>query len=238
MGLPLLWRLAGAEPGRGRTLRVRTPAGHVVDFQHAIDEVPVHGLDGVHLPMRRSHLRRGVAPTRLDHVNVRVTDVTQARGYWRDELGFSVSETVVEDDGTPRIVWLRRTQSSHDVAMGPDAVPGLHHVAFAMRDAQALVAAADVLSDAGLVQSLEYGPGRHGVTDAFFLYIKDPDGNRIELYAGDYLRDLDRPPIVWSTEQYAARGLLWWGHAPPPSFRTSLPLLERGLVPEPAGSAA
>ena len=194
--------------------------------------------------MRRSHLRRGVSPARLDHVNVRVTDVTQARGYWRDDLHFSVSETVVEDDGAPRIVWLRRTLSSHDLAMGPDTVPGLHHVAFAMRDSQALVAAADVLSDAGFVESLEYGPGRHGVTDAFFLYIKDPDGNRIELYAGDYLRDLDRPPIVWSAQQYASRGLLWWGQAPPATFRASLPLLERGLVParapegEPAGSAA
>lgn len=231
LGLPHRWRERGAEPGRGRTLRVRTPAGHVVDFQHEIDELPPPAPDDVRLPMRSSHALRGASPSRLDHVNLRVVDVPAAVAYWRDRLGFSISE-MVQDDGRPRIVWMRRTPSSHDVAVGPAPVPGLHHVAYAMRDSHALVAAADVLSDAGYAGALEYGPGRHGATDAFFLYIKDPDGTRIELYAGDYLRDLDRPPIVWGAEQYAERGLLWWGQAPPASFREPTPLVERGALGE------
>jgi catechol 2,3-dioxygenase len=74
---------------------------------------------------------------------------------------------------------------------------------------------------------IEYGPGRHGITDAQFLYVRDPDGNRIELYVGDYVRDLDRPPVDWTLAQYETIGLLWWGTQPPASFLLAGPVLER-----------
>ena len=72
---------------------------------------------------------------------------------------------------------------------------------------------------------------RHGITDACFLYIRDPDGNRIELYAGDYVRDLDRPPVDWTLDEYQTTGLLWWGHQPPESFLAAGPVLDRDLIP-------
>jgi catechol 2,3-dioxygenase len=223
------WLEAGTEPGRGRTLRVQTPSGHVVDFQHAIDEVPFHDAEGVHMPMRHLHTQRGVAPTRLDHINIRVPDIDAALAYWQGELDFSASELHVDPDGRPRRAWLRRAPFSHDVAMGVDAQLGFHHVAYAMRDSYALLRAADVLADAGR-RVIEYGPGRHGITDGQFLYIRDPDGNRIELYAGDYVRDLDRPPVLWSGSSYEDRGLLWWGQQPPASFLLAGPVLDRGLA--------
>src|ERR1700744_664650 len=34
LGLDHRWRAPGDEPGRGRMLRVLTPGGHVVDFEH------------------------------------------------------------------------------------------------------------------------------------------------------------------------------------------------------------
>jgi catechol 2,3-dioxygenase len=231
--LPHRWLDAGEQPGRGRTLRVRVPSGHAVDFQHAIDEVAVAGANGVRMPMRRTHLQRGVAPTRLDHINVRVPDIDESLAYWQGHLGFSASELHVDLDGRAQHAWLRRAPFSHDIAMGRDAVAGFHHVAYAMRDSHALFRAADVLSDAGR-PVIEYGPGRHGITDGHFLYIRDPDGNRIELYAGDYVRDLDRPPVIWNGDEYERRGLLWWGQQPPASFLLAGPLLDRGLV-TPAG---
>jgi catechol 2,3-dioxygenase len=55
---------------------------------------------------------------------------------------------------------------------------------------------ADILASAGMVGSMERGPGRHGISNAFFLYLRDPDGNRLELYTGDYLSsDPDWEPI-------------------------------------------
>jgi catechol 2,3-dioxygenase len=228
LGVPHIW-VNGEEPGRGRTLRVKAPSGHVVDFQHEIDEVSFEDAGGVRLPMRNAHTATGVAPTRLDHINTRVVDVETALAYWRDQLEFAPSEVHVED-GQIRRAWLRRAPFSHDIVIGRDETPGFHHVAYAMRDSYMLFRAADVLADGGW-RVVEYGPGRHGITDASFLYVLDPDGNRIELYAGDYVRDLDRPPVVWNNREYEERGLLWWGHQPPASFLLAGPVLERGLVP-------
>jgi catechol 2,3-dioxygenase len=234
LGLPARWLPAGTEPGRGRLLRVRTPGGHIVTFEHTIDEVALTGSGGPRLPMRDTHRRRGVGPTRLDHVNVRVGDLHAALGYWQGALGFSASETQIDGDGRIQRAWLRRAPFSHDMAIGRDAQIGFHHVAYAMRDAAALLSAPDLLSDAGW-PVIEYGPGRHGITDAMFLYIRDPDGNRIELYAGDYVRDLDRPPLAWTIDEYQTRGLLWWGQQPPASFLLAGPVLERGRL-EPAAA--
>ncbi len=229
LALPLRWLAAGEEPGRGRMLRVRAPGGHVVNFEHAIDEVSMRGPNGPHLPMRHTHRRGGVAPTRLDHVNVRVADLEAALGYWQGALAFAASEIQVDADGHTQRAWLRRAPFSHDIAVGRGRTAGFHHVAYAMRDSGALIGAADLLSDAGWAV-IEYGPGRHGITDAQFLYIRDPDGNRIELYAGDYVRDLDRPPLTWTIDEYQSRGLLWWGQAPPVSFLDAGAVLDRALV--------
>jgi len=229
LGLPWGWRAAGEEPGRGRMLRVGTPGGHVVDFEHDVDEVATRDERGPHLPMRHTHARRGVGLGRLDHVNVRTANLAPALAYWQEELQFAASERQIDDRGEVQRAWLRRAPFSHDMAIGRDDRIGFHHVAYTLRDTHALIAAADVLADAGR-PVIEYGPGRHGITDACFLYIRDPDGNRIELYAGDYVRDLDRPPVDWTLEQYQTIGLLWWGHQPPASFLEAGPVLDRSLI--------
>ena len=203
-------------------LRVRTPGGHVVDFEHEVDEVATRGERGPHLPMRHTHARRGVGarPARS-----RQRPRRHAAGCARllaGRAGFSASERQIDAHGQVQRAWLRRAPFSHDIAIGRDERVGFHHFAYTLRDTQAIIAAADLLSDAGW-PVIEYGPGRHGITDACFLYIRDPDGNRIELYTGDYVRDLDRPPIDWTLEEYETTGLLWWGQQPPASFLTSRP---------------
>ena len=64
---------------------------------------------------------------------------------------------------------------------------------------------------------MERGPGRHGISNAFFLYIRDPDGHRVELFASDYLTvDPDHKPIRWSLTDPRRQTL--WGHAAPASW--------------------
>jgi catechol 2,3-dioxygenase len=64
---------------------------------------------------------------------------------------------------------------------------------------------------------MERGPGRHGLANAFFLYVRDPDGHRIELYASDYLTvDPDFEPIRWSLRDPRRQTL--WGTAAPKSW--------------------
>lgn len=210
---------AGHEPGRGRTLRVRTPDGFAVDFTHAIDEVPLYDDGGrPRHPQRDTDRQHGVPPARLHHINLRTGDVDASLGYWRDELDFSVSEHVTGPDGETRLAWARRSHSTHDVALGLADGPGMHHLAFTVSDPAHLLRAGDVLADGGFASSVEFGPGRHGVSDAMAMYVLDPSGHRIELFAGDYVRDHDRPPLAWTWDDYVAHGRLWWGPSPPASF--------------------
>jgi catechol 2,3-dioxygenase len=64
---------------------------------------------------------------------------------------------------------------------------------------------------------MERGPGRHGISNAFFLYIRDPDGHRVELFTSDYLTvDPDHEPIRWSLRDPQRQTL--WGHPAPQSW--------------------
>ena len=63
----------------------------------------------------------------------------------------------------------------------------------------------DVMATSGYLANMERGPGRHGISNAFFLYIRDPDGHRIELFTSDYLTvDPDLEPLRWSLDRSAA----------------------------------
>jgi hypothetical protein len=82
-----------------------------------------------------------------------------------------------------------------------------------------------VLAAAGRTAAIERGPGRHGLSNAFFLYLRDPDGNRIELYTGDYLiADPDWPTVRWKLND--PRRATLWGHAAPPSWFDDAALVE------------
>ena len=37
------------------------------------------------------------------------------------------------------------------------------------------------MATTGYLANMERGPGRHGIANAFFLYVRDPDGHRVEL---------------------------------------------------------
>jgi catechol 2,3-dioxygenase len=229
---------AAFEPGRGEGLRVKAPTGHVLDFHHEIDEIAPHdGHVGPLPPMRRLEASRGIPPAELDHINTRVTHVPSALEYWTDALGFRVSELVVGPDGEAQAAWTRCTRRNHDVACGgwPDA--GLHHFAYTVVDGSSMLRAADLLADSGHAGALQFGPARHGASNALTMYFLDPDGNRIELFCGDYHRDLDRPTNVWTTQAFDAGGRFWWGVEAKPEFLVPTPLLAAPW-PRPVGSAA
>jgi catechol 2,3-dioxygenase len=224
LGLPVVRTEAGEEPGQGASVRVMTPDGFPVEFYHHMDQIPVGGDGRMSLPMRSPSVQGGVRPLRLDHVNIRPASMDDALRYWVSKLGFSISEWV-ERDGRVFAAWTRRTTGNHDVAlMLGEASSTMHHVAYLLPDAHAVLAAADVLADAGHRDLLDYGPGRHGLSNALYLYVRDPSGNRIELYTGDYQRDLDMEPICWPWEDYDDNGRLWWRRDMPDRFREVVPV--------------
>ena len=212
--------------GKGPVLRVEEPNGHPVEFYHSMEQIDVgNGQGGVKaLPMRYTHLQKGIPPIRIDHMNLRVPDVDKALEYWNGVLGFSISEYVEGKDGGKFAAWTRAKTSTHDVALVKHKEAALHHIAYTVDGIAGVVRTADLLADAGYRDAIDYGPGRHGVSNAFFLYIKDPDGHRIEIYSGDYNRDTDLAPIGWTQEDYERNGRLWWGPSVPDSFFETTPL--------------
>src|SRR5699024_11982905 len=55
----------------------------------------------------------------------------------------------------------------------------------------------DACVDYGI--EIEMGPGKHGATQAYFLYIFEPGGNRIELFGdtGYLIFDPDWETVIW-----------------------------------------
>jgi catechol 2,3-dioxygenase len=229
LGLPVQRVDADTEPDQGEALRTVCPAGHRIEFFCDFAEIDPYQHGRLRLPMRRGTLG-GVPPARIDHVSMRVPDMNPAIDYWTGSLGFRASELwLEEDDATPRVAWIRRSSRSHDVALGRHAEPAFHHFAYAVSDSNALIRAADLIGDARGQDRIEWGPSRHGATNALAMYTLDPAGNRLELYCGDYVRDLDRPPLVWRQEDYRHQGHSWWGNPPPESFGLAQPLVGEWL---------
>ncbi len=227
-GCPIRWLEAEAEEaGQGRTLRVQEVTGLPLEFFCQMRRRA--------WLLQRFDQYRGAMPMRLDHFNVQVPDVEGAAGWWQGRLGFRYSEYTVEDE-PPRLwaTWLHRKQNVHDIALMTGTGPRLHHAGFWVADTPSVLRACDIRAALGLGGAIERGPGRHGISNAFFLYLRDPDGNRIELYTGDYLiPDPDWEPVRWTVND--PRRATFWGHLPPRSWFEEAALVENiltdGLMP-------
>ena len=180
------------DPGVGRVLRVRDPFGYPLEFVHEMQQLDTQ--------LQRFDLHRGAPILRFDHLNLHTPRLEEAFHFWTG-LGFRCSEYISTDGLNERITgaWLLRKPSVHDVALTAGRGPRLHHTAFWIGEPAGVLRTCDQLAAAGHARSIERGPGRHGVSNAFFVYLRDPDGHRIELYACDYYTgDPDLKPLRWS----------------------------------------
>lgn len=210
----------GTEPGQGDAIRFTSPAGH--DYELFYDFARAK-------PVRPSKLRnqpdaypaRGIEARRLDHVNLLAADVTANREFLERHLDFKLRESLQLDDGTEVGAWMSVTANVHDVAVmrdqaGTGQFNRLHHVAFWLDTREAMLRAADILAEHEV--PIEAGPAKHGITQAFFLYLFEPGGNRVELFSGGFLIfDPDWEPIRWS-EAEIERSIIWWGSPLPEAY--------------------
>ncbi len=207
------------EPGQGEALRAQDPSGLPVEFFHRIEQRE--------RLMQRFELYRGAHVMRIDHFNCQVPNVQAASDWWTQKMGFACSEYTVTDDDSEKLwaTWLHRKQNVHDLALMNGIGPRLHHVGMWLQDTASVLRACDILASMGLAGSIERGPGRHGLSNAFFLYLRDADLNRVELYTSDYIiPDPDFQPIKWKLSD--PRRATFWGHHPPPSWFDEASLVE------------
>jgi catechol 2,3-dioxygenase len=200
---------AGVTPGVGEAVRAQDPLGFTVEL--FFDAGYVERLQ------QRYDLRRGAEIARLDHFNIVVPDVRAGYEYYRS-LGFGLSETI-EDEQTLYAAWMFRKQTVHDVALTGGDGPRVHHLGFFAHEAHQVLRICDILGSLRLQSRIERGPGRHGVSNAFYVYLRDPDGHRVEIYTSDYFTgDPDHPVLRWSVRDPRRRD--FWGHAVIPSWYT------------------
>ncbi|MGO9262219.1 MAG: 3,4-dihydroxyphenylacetate 2,3-dioxygenase [Bryobacteraceae bacterium] len=212
------------QPHQGRTLRAVDPQGLPLEFYARMDRLPpVHQKYGLY---------RGARPLRIDHFNCFSADVDAAAAFY-NEMGFRLTEyTEDEESGLLWAVWLHRKGGVHDIAFTNGAGPRLHHIAFWVQSPLHIIDLLDLMSTTGYVGNIERGPGRHGISNAFFLYVRDPDGNRVEIYCCDYqTADPDHEPIRWDLKDPQRQTL--WGAPAPRSWFEEGSLFEGALVREP-----
>ncbi|MEV6824637.1 3,4-dihydroxyphenylacetate 2,3-dioxygenase [Amycolatopsis sp. NPDC051102] len=210
LGCRVARRAAGATRGIGEAVRVLDPLGFPVEFFHEAEHVERF--------TQRYDVHGAGALSRLDHFNLDTPDVPAARKYY-EGLGFRVSEDIQDDEGTVYAAWMFRKPTVHDVALTGGDGPRLHHIAFASHERHQILHICDHLGALRKSGMIERGPGRHGVSNAFYLYVRDPDGHRIELYTHDYYTgDPDNPVITWDVHDNQRRD--WWGNPVVPSWYT------------------
>jgi catechol 2,3-dioxygenase len=126
----------------------------------------------------------------IGHVHLKVADLDRALGFWRDVLGFEEQARLgdqaafISAGGYHHHIGLN-TWESQGGAPPPPGTTGLYHVAVRFPDRRTLAEAVNRVVAAGI--PLE-GASDHGVSEA--IYLRDPDGNGVELYA-------DRPHEQW-----------------------------------------
>jgi len=131
---------------------------------------------------------------RIGHVHLKVADLERAIGFYSGVLGFEVKQRFGNS-----AAFLAAGDYHHHIGLntwesrnGPQpakGTTGLYHTAFLYPDRATLADALKRVLTAGIALD---GAADHGVSEA--LYLRDPDGNGVELYR-------DRPMTDWPLDE-------------------------------------
>ncbi|MBD8906102.1 VOC family protein [Methylorubrum zatmanii] len=128
--------------------------------------------------------------TRIGHVHLKVADLDRALGFYCGVLGFALMQrydsqaAFVSAGGYHHHIGLNTWESAGGEPP-PPGTTGLYHLAILYPTRAALADALRRVEAAGIPLD---GASDHGVSEA--LYLRDPDGNGVELYR-------DRPEADW-----------------------------------------
>ncbi len=126
----------------------------------------------------------------MGHVHLKVADLERALGFYQGVLGFELTQRMGDSaaflsaGGYHHHIGLNTWESEGGTAPA-QGTTGLYHLAIVYPTRAELADALRRLIDAGIPLD---GAADHGVSEA--LYLRDPDGNGVELY-------WDRPQEEW-----------------------------------------
>ncbi len=211
-----------AQAGMGESYEFADPDGHRFRLYYDTERYEAPRERRPALPTNvSSYLGRGVNVRRLDHVNLLARDVRVCRTFWETGFGLRTFEIVRLEGTDPPIeaaAWQSSSIQGHELIYTQERTEAsgrLHHLAYLVDNREEVLRAAELMVDARI--TIEAGPSRHTAIQGFYLYTREPGGNRVEIAHGGYLvLAPDSVPYVWTREQWAAKPS--WGAALPTQF--------------------
>lgn len=148
-------------PGGGKGFEIRGPEAQ--NYRFIVETSPVPALNDKDKPIQ------------LTHAVLNSAEQDASERFAVEKLGFVVS------DRTAHMRFLRCNRKHHCVAYAKSALPSLNHIAFEMKDVDAVMRGIARLREAGY--EAVWGPGRHGPGNNVFGYFIAPWGGVIEYTA-------------------------------------------------------
>ena len=143
---------------------------------------------------------------RLQHLVVASTNIERLMAFYRDVIGFRLSDLVAEENGRSTACFLRGDEEHHCFAIFAADENRLDHHCYETQEWNDIRDWADHLSSNQV--EIMWGPGRHGAGNNLFLFFRDPDGNWLEISAELETVLADKAPGLWP---HGERTLNLWG---------------------------
>jgi catechol 2,3-dioxygenase-like lactoylglutathione lyase family enzyme len=202
-------RKSGLTPAVSEALCFTDPKGTEIEIFTSAKPAPVDATPS------------GFSVLKLGHLAFNVADIQKVVAFYRDVLGFRIS-----DWRSDFFVFMRCGPDHHTVNFASHgAHEKMHHIAFEVKDWAEIQRACDFLGRHNY--HLIWGPGRHIIGHNVFIYHRNPDGQIMELYCEldqmkeesfgyfeprPWHQDQPQKPKVWPTDTL---GSYWGGRAPP-----------------------
>jgi catechol-2,3-dioxygenase len=163
----------------------------------------------------RDTVEQGIMPLKFGHLAYRCKDPVHVTTFYTDVLGFKVSDWMGK-----RFSFLRCGRDHHTVNFARYEEERLHHIAFEVADMAEVQRSSDFLARNNI--HLVWGPIRHLVGHNIAAYHRNPDDQRVEIFAEmDVMRDealgyfeprpwhqdFPQRPMVWPEDTLRA----YWG---------------------------
>ncbi len=180
----------------GSSVGFSDPDGHQFVFGiRTMDEIPSSDVRSL--------------PGRLQHLVLASTNAEALLNFYRDIVGFQLTDRVIDTSGSMRTCFLRTDHEHHSLAIFLADSNRLDHHCYETPDWNSIRDWGDHF--ASLRVPVEWGPGRHGPGNNLFVFVHDPDGNWVEISAELEEVTAERPIGSWPHEE---RTLNSWGRAP------------------------
>ena len=167
--------------GGGYGFALQSPEGQRVTISAGVVEHADHEQDAS-------------KPERLSHVVLNAAKYDEQKAFYRDVLGFRLSDT------TDFMDFLRCCEDHHSVAVARAEGASLNHMAYELPNMEGLMIGAGRMKKSGY--DIGWGIGRHGPGDNVFSYFVEPNGFVTEYTTG--MEQVVNDDYEWHGPEYWA----------------------------------